>query len=104
MDITFKEAASLYKKNPERTRLIDVREADEYQEGHLPKADLCPLSQLVSLTAQGAFKDQDLLLLYCRSGARSGRACEFLRKKGFKEVYNCGGVLDYQGEFGPLEK
>ncbi len=56
--------------------LIDVREIDEYQSGHIPGAVNVPLSALDENTSQ--IPTNGKVFMVCRSGARSGRACDFL--------------------------
>ena len=74
-------------------RIIDVRSAVEFAEGHIPGATNIPLNQIPALDAP-----QDApLYLYCRSGARSARGCKALEKLGFTNVTNLGGILDYKG-------
>lgn len=104
MRITFAQGLKKFKESPGQARLIDVREEDEFQEGHLPKAELYPLTSFVQSVQGGAFEKDQVLLVYCRSGARSGQACDYLRSQGYQQAYNIGGVLDYKDEFGPLEK
>ena len=77
----------------EGARIIDVRSAVEYAEGHIPGAVNIPLNQIPLLDAP---KDAPLFL-YCRSGARSARGCKALEKLGFTNVSNLGGILDYKG-------
>ena len=75
--------------------LLDVREADEYRSGHIPGAKNVPLS-----TIQTASLPNDLstpLFVYCLSGARSGRAVNFLKSKGYNRVKNIGGINSYRG-------
>ena len=74
-------------------RIIDVRSAVEYAEGHIPGAVNIPLNQIPLLNAP---KDASIYL-YCRSGARSARGCKALEKLGFTNVSNLGGILDYKG-------
>lgn len=42
MRITFAQGLKKFKESPDQARLIDVREKDEFQEGHLPQAELYP--------------------------------------------------------------
>lgn len=58
------------------TNLIDVREPDEYTEGHIPGAINVPLSVLESSLSQ--IPSTGIVHVVCRSGARSARACDFL--------------------------
>ena len=77
----------------EGARIIDVRSAVEYAEGHIPGAVNIPLNQIPLLDVP---KDAPIYL-YCRSGARSARGCKALEKLGFTNVSNLGGILDYKG-------
>ena len=70
--------------------VIDVREPDEYSEAHVPGAVLIPLGQLADRL--GELPDGDLLVI-CRSGARSMRACETLAGGGRKGTNVAGGTL-----------
>ena len=74
-------------------RIIDVRSAVEFAEGHVPGVEHIPLNQIPTLDAP---KDAPIYL-YCRSGARSARGCKALAKLGFTNVTNLGGILDYKG-------
>jgi len=68
--------------------VVDVREADEYHEAHVPGAILVPLSEL-----QGRVDDVpagEAVLVICKSGGRSMRACEFLAPLG-RDVTNVAG-------------
>lgn len=74
--------------------LIDVREPDEWAGGVAASALLCSLSDLRGPRTQWgpvleANREKELIV-YCRSGARSGMAADLLRKEGF-QVINAGG-------------
>ena len=56
--------------------VIDVREVDEYHAGHVPGAVNVPLSVLEE--KQGEIPTDGTVYMICRSGARSGRACDHL--------------------------
>ncbi|MBI5612114.1 MAG: rhodanese-like domain-containing protein [Gammaproteobacteria bacterium] len=85
--------------------LVDVREPAEYGNGRIPEAILLPLSRFQErLTELEKFKNRPVVL-YCRSGQRSGRAAVLLRKRGFASVHNlAGGIQAWQGENLPVEK
>lgn len=70
-------------------RLVDVRTPAEYQTKHLPGALNVPLQQLDERLKELEPKDRDIVL-YCRSGHRSGIAYETLRKEGFAKVHDLG--------------
>ena len=73
-------------------QLIDVRELDEYQEGHIPGADHLALSELEEKAAAVVAAGKPHYL-YCRSGQRSRTALKRLKALGYSELYNIGGIL-----------
>ena len=77
--------------------LLDVREADEYANGHIPGSLNLPLSALD--TAEIVIPRRDTpVFVYCLSGARSGQALSRLQKLGYKQVENIGGIRNYRGK------
>ena len=70
-------------------RLLDVRSPEEYAGGHLPGAVNIPVQELDRRMDEVGPRDGEVVL-YCRSGSRSGRAAEMLRKQGFSKVHNLG--------------
>ena len=71
-------------------RVVDVREPDEWSQGHIGHATLVPLA-----TVPGnidAF-DGEPTYVVCRSGGRSGQACAFLREQGRSVVNVTGGMI-----------
>lgn len=78
-------------------RLIDVREPQEWNEGHIEGAELIPLASLASKC--GEWPRDKPLAVVCRSGARSGRAAQQLENAGFTRVASLrGGVLAWANE------
>ena len=71
--------------------VIDVREAHEYQAGHVPGAVLVPLGSVPY--AIDRFSADATNYVICRTGARSYRACEFLMDQGIQAVNVAGGTL-----------
>lgn len=72
--------------------LVDVREQNEFDEVHAEGALLLPLSELEGRYSELP-RDRELVLI-CRSGARSGRATEFLNQNGYPSAVNLqGGTL-----------
>ncbi len=72
--------------------VVDVRTPQEYAEGHLDNAVNFPLSDL-----DKHFKDIDkdkVIVLYCRSGNRSGKAYQYLQSQGFTQLHNAGGFAE----------
>jgi len=80
--------------------LLDVREPQEYQLCRIPGAHLIPLGQLPSRLSE--IDHNDLVVAYCRSGVRSGKATQLLKKSGFKKVKNlAGGILAWSDKVDP---
>jgi len=69
-------------------QLVDVRQPNEYEEGHLPGAMLIPLNLLTD--GAGDLDPQKPTILYCQSGGRSQAASQWLVNRGFSEVYDIG--------------
>lgn len=80
----------------EKVHMIDVREADEVATGIIPGAEHIPLG-LVEFKYQDLDKTKEYVII-CRSGGRSGMACQFLEGQGFDVTNMSGGMLDWQGE------
>ena len=77
--------------------LVDVREPDEYVQGHVPGSVNLPLSRIRS--AEDVLTDYDApLFVYCLSGGRSGQAVSVLTRMGYTAVTNIGGISSYHGE------
>ncbi|GIP53757.1 rhodanese-like domain-containing protein [Paenibacillus vini] len=75
----------------EALNLLDVREQDEWNEGHVAGAKHIPLGQL-DMRLDELDPDHEFIVI-CRSGNRSGMACELLSNKGLKVVNMTGGLL-----------
>ena len=71
--------------------LIDVRTPEEYHQGHLEKVINIPYDAIVQGARLYRLKPEMPLVLYCRSGRRSGIAQQTLQQAGFTQVYNGGG-------------
>src|SRR5262245_17887052 len=71
--------------------LLDVRRQEEYVEAHVPGAVLVPLDQLPSRVSEVP-TDRELYVI-CRTGARSGRAAQFLTASGIAATNVAGGTL-----------
>lgn len=83
--------------------LIDVREPDEWAVGHVAGARHIPLADLPTRLAEIP-RDQPVLL-FCRSGNRSGKATAFLRQQGYAQATNVeGGIIAWQGAGLPVTR
>lgn len=79
--------------NAEETMVIDVRTSSEYNVAHYPDAINIPLDELPKHVAELKANNTPIIL-YCRSGNRSGIGMNFLHQQGLKDVYNGGGLSD----------
>jgi molybdopterin/thiamine biosynthesis adenylyltransferase/rhodanese-related sulfurtransferase len=84
--------------------LIDVREQVEWDAGHIADALFIPQGELPA-RIEDAVPDRDTeIVLYCRSGARSGRMTAVLRSMGYTNVVNmAGGILEWQADGLPVD-
>jgi phage shock protein E len=79
-------------KHPSLT-LIDVRSPMEFSDEQLQKAINIPLDQVQSRIDE-IMELPKPLVLFCRSGARSGMALSILKQAGMQDVFNGGGIYD----------
>ncbi|MFM1913325.1 MAG: hypothetical protein RIR51_1163 [Bacteroidota bacterium] len=79
-------------RNQEPT-VIDVREDFEFKSGHYSKAINIPLG-LIQTNINNIKGMKKPIVVYCRSGNRSGMAQQILQSNGINEVYNGGGIGD----------
>ena len=78
--------------------ILDVREQDEFDAGHIPNAILIPYESITE-KAPEMLPDKDaLILVYCRSGRRSKIASEALAFLGYTNVKEFGGIIDWKYE------
>ena len=79
--------------------LLDVREREEYDAGHIPGAKLLPLGNIDGDAAAAAIGGKDRqVMVYCRSGVRSRQAAAALAQLGYTRVYDLGGILAWPYE------
>lgn len=91
--------------NKDNVILIDVREPSEIKNGVIKGAKKVPLGQLATQIASFEKNKDQPFLIYCRSGSRSGSACNTLTKHGFSDVYNlAGGIMSWESENLPLSR
>jgi phage shock protein E len=70
--------------------VIDVRSAGEFTAGHLQNAVNIPLSEIESVIRRKVSSKDQVLLLHCQSGARSGEAMKKLKALGYENSFNLG--------------
>ena len=73
--------------------LLDVREADEFQSGHIPGAVNLPLSEIET----AILDKQAAIFAYCLRGTRSRKAAGMLARMGYAQVKSIGGITRYKG-------
>jgi len=91
------DAATLkaYQDEGKSIRLLDVRSIAEMGAGMIPNAEKLPLHTLP--VRLNEIENEDVCVLYCRSGARSAQGVGFMAAQGFDNVYNLrGGVIAWQ--------
>ena len=77
--------------------LFDVRTAEEYCDGHIDGSVNLPLDRISLI--EDVVKDKSTpLYVHCYSGIRSGQAVSYLKKMGYKNATNIGGISSYRGE------
>ncbi len=73
--------------------VLDVREQNEYDSGHIPGAVLLPVGTIDEDTAAAVIPEKDsTVLVYCRSGNRSKTASSALAELGYTNIYEFGGI------------
>ncbi len=101
--MTVGPSAAISVINKGETVLLDVREMSEIKSGMLNNAIHIPLSNIKSRISElDKYKDQTIVV-YCRSGNRSGSICRTLSGRGFTKVYNlAGGIMAWEDAHLPL--
>ncbi|MDX1271948.1 rhodanese-like domain-containing protein [Bizionia paragorgiae] len=87
-------------KNDDNAVLIDVRTEEEFGEGYIPNAINMNIfkGQAFVYELEALDKSKNYYV-YCRSGGRSGQACEIMNQMGFENAYNLmGGFSEWTGE------
>lgn len=85
--------------------VLDVRNAEEFQKGHILSARNIPLSQLDARLGDIARYKEKPVIVACESGNRSGAAAAALRKHGFAQAVSLsGGIAAWQQAGLPVEK
>jgi phage shock protein E len=70
--------------------LIDVRSPADFKSGHLPRAVNLQLNELDTSVPRLAQDKDQILLLHCKTGLRSGLAAQRLRRQGYVKAFNLG--------------
>ncbi len=98
-------AAAVQLMNSEDVVVLDVREPSETAGGKIARAIQIPAGSVEQRIGELEKHKNKTLLVYCKTGARSGMACKELSKKGFEKVYSLnGGMLAWQDAHLPISK
>jgi len=94
-----------YLVNKEDAVILDIRETNEYDQGHITDAMNIPFTKLQQRTGElNNYKEKPVILV-CKMGQHSGAAGRILAKNGFKDVRRLsGGVSGWTSEGLPLVK
>jgi rhodanese-related sulfurtransferase len=98
-------ASQLIAKN-QALRILDVRTAEEYKEGHLEGAVLVPVQEKAFVEeVKKSIKPDEPVLVYCRSGGRSAKAVAMLREAGYTKLQELkGGMIAWEEAKQPTKK
>ncbi len=91
--ITAEEAKEII--DNEDVIILDVRTVQEYEEAHIEGALLIPDYELEELAAEKLPDKEAKILVYCRTGRSSENASRLLIDMGYKDVYDFGGIVDW---------
>lgn len=91
--------------NHEDAVVVDVRSMAEFKDGHIVNAVNVPLNSLGNSIKKLEKHRGKPIVAVCRSGSRSGSACNTLRKNGFENVKNLrGGMLAWENANLPVKR
>lgn len=78
--------------------ILDARTQAEYNQGNIPNA-ICIPNETIDESVVNKLSDKNqMILVYCRSGNRSKQAAEKLKKLGYTNLIEFGGIIDWKGE------
>ena len=95
--ISMEEAKEAFAK-PGNYIILDVRRADEFAEGHIPGAINVANEDIGAIQPSELPDLNQIIFVYCRSGRRSKEASAKLAALGYTNIYEFGGILDWDGE------
>lgn len=92
------EQAKKIMDSEEDCTVLDVREQEEFDIGHIPGSILIPYTEIEGKAEEMLPDKNNQILVYCRSGRRSKIAAESLVKLGYTNVKEFGGIIDWPYE------
>ena len=72
--------------------IIDVRTPEEYAEGHLDNTINIEYQDIVEKLEEKKISKDTPIIVYCKSGGRSGQAFESLKQAGYTHIYDLGAI------------
>ncbi|WP_242204813.1 rhodanese-like domain-containing protein [Aestuariivivens insulae] len=95
--VSSEEMQTLLQK--EGVQFIDVRTPEEYNEGFIPNATNINFLSPTFLKDIESLDKEKPIIIYCRSGRRSGKCSKTLEEVGFKEIYDLeGGITKWKAQ------
>ena len=95
--VSMQEGLDLMKEDSDYI-LLDVRRADEFEEGHIPGAINIPNESIGAEEIEELPDKNQNIYVYYRSGNRSKQASARLAELGYTNIIEFGGINDYSGE------
>jgi|SRR5690554_836742 rhodanese-related sulfurtransferase len=86
-----------YEMRKKAVSIIDVREKEEYEYGHIKGSINIPLSYIQMHKIDDLDKGKEYYIV-CRTGSRSLDAARILKKQGYQVINVLGGIATYKGE------
>jgi len=106
-NVTPQEAFTLIQNNQNNPDfvIVDVRTPEEFAEEHIENAINVDFRSEAFRDELNKLDKNKTYLIYCRSGARSGKALNIMEELNFREVYNIsGGIIEWKAEGLPITK
>ena len=104
-DISNKELLQRLNTADDMLVVLDVRSAQEYASGHVPRAINIPHDQMIAHLSELRARDNAEFVVYCESGRRAGKAERMLKSDGFINIRHLqGDMAQWRMDGLPTEK
>ncbi|MCX7546112.1 rhodanese-like domain-containing protein [Marinicella gelatinilytica] len=91
--------------NQQNALLVDTRSAEDFAAGHIVNAHNIPMAEIDQAAKKLSKGKKRPVVVYCRSGRSSMKACQQLEKQGFEQIFNLkGGINAWVNDKLPLNK
>lgn len=95
--ISQSEAKQMIAENPDAI-ILDVRTLDEFEKKHIPNAICIPIEDLRKGDFAKIPDKNSTIMIYCWTGRRAEDSAQLLADKGYKNIYEFGGLADWTSE------